>query len=158
MLVFVMGMTLWGVMHACCTLSVPLVLTAPVVMLVVLLAALAQYCSDRVYTFARSAMLHVCVSRSKHAPYLLAVLTLSMCAMFPVASGGSAPSMCLLPFRTQFSTCHAVVASATSQINRVGVFNTFIHHRDPRDHDDTCNTASLWVLTLSLMCPSLTRP
>ena len=50
MLVFVMGMTLWGVMHACCTLSVPLVLTAPVVMLVVLLAALAQYCSDRVYT------------------------------------------------------------------------------------------------------------
>ena len=111
MLVFMMGM--WGVMHACCSLGFPLVLTAPVVVLVVLVAALAQYCSDRVCTSARSAVLRVCCASSKHAPYLLALLTLSMCAMFPVASGGSAPSVCLLPSRTQFSTSHAVVASAT---------------------------------------------
>ena len=70
---------MWVVMHACCFLCVPLVLTAPMVMLVVLLASLAQYCSDRAYACAQSAMLHMCCTRSKHAPYLLALLTLSAC-------------------------------------------------------------------------------
>ena len=35
MLVFMIGM--WGMVHACCSMAFPLVLTAPVVVLVVLL-------------------------------------------------------------------------------------------------------------------------
>ena len=66
---FVTMMGMWGVMHACCSLGAPLVLTAPVVMFVVLLAAIAQYVSDSVCTRARSAVVRVCYARSKHAPY-----------------------------------------------------------------------------------------
>ena len=150
---------MWGVVHACCSMAFPLVLTAPVVVLVVLCAASLQYVSDTVCTRARSAVVRVCHARSKHAPYLLALLTLIVCSMFPVASGGSAPSLCLLPFRTQFDSSHAVVASATSQINRVGVFNAFIPHRDPSDHNDTRITVGPDSFAdVSLIDPSVVDP
>ena len=74
---FVSMMGMWGVVHACCSLGVPLVLTAPVVMCVVLLAAVAQYVSDSICTRARSAVVRVCHARRKHAPYLIALLIIT---------------------------------------------------------------------------------
>ena len=52
-----------------------------------------------------------------------------------------------------------MVASATSQINRVGGFSAFIPHRDPKDHDDTRITVGPDSFAdVSLIDPSVVDP
>ena len=103
---------------------------------VVLLAALAQYVSDRVYARAQSKMAHVCCTCSKQASLAYPV---NMCHV-PCSQW----LHCSLYVRTpvlylaQFSTADVVVAPATSQINRVGCFNALVPHCDPNDHDNSC--------------------
>lgn len=51
------------------------------------------------------------------------------------------------------------MASATSQINRVGIFNAFIPHHDPRDHDDTrISVGPDSFADVSLIDPSVVDP